>query len=63
MDEDDELQVAEWDQAAADTAYREQVGPRNNSSTMSTPTLTASPLPSPTRGAHTVGLHAPNLAP
>lgn len=28
MDEDDELQVAEWDQAAADTAYREQVGPR-----------------------------------
>lgn len=28
VDEDDELQVAEWDQAAADTAYREQVGPR-----------------------------------
>jgi hypothetical protein len=26
VDEDDELQVAEWDQAAADTAYREQVG-------------------------------------
>ena len=26
VDEDDELQIAEWDQAAADAAYREQVG-------------------------------------
>ena len=26
VDEDDELQVAEWDQAAADAAYRQQVG-------------------------------------